>query len=176
MHFFAAVLHDNVTHYSCGEKMRNASGHQGRVRSRRLEVTGARKNREHAVFFLAPISTKQAILVSTSIACVAGVERVGDWEKKGGGLQPATSISYFLTPAIKFSFLALALSLFFTLMLALLLLLLFFVSLKGRMAMRFIAETHGVPEMQNFTTAYMKWWKCTRTDDFCFHLFFVLPL
>ena len=32
--------------------------------------------------------------------------------------------------------------------------------------MRFIAETHGVPEMQNFTTAYMKEWKYTLTDDF----------
>ena len=57
VHFFAVVLHDNVTHYSSSEKMRNASGHQGRLR-------GTRKNREHAVFFLAPISFKQAILVS----------------------------------------------------------------------------------------------------------------
>ena len=30
--------------------------------SRKKEVTGARKNREHAVFFLVPITSKQATL------------------------------------------------------------------------------------------------------------------
>ena len=44
---------------------------------------------------------------------------VGDWEEKGGGLQPTTSTSHFLTAAVKFSFLAVALSLFSTLMSAL---------------------------------------------------------
>ena len=63
--------------------MKNACGHQGRLGSRRLEVTGARKNREHAMFFLVPITSKQATLMPTSIACIAGVERVTGLAGKG---------------------------------------------------------------------------------------------
>ena len=66
--------------------MRNACGHQGRLRSRHLEVTGARKNKEHAMFFLVPITSKQATLVSTSIACLAGVERGRGLGGKGRGI------------------------------------------------------------------------------------------
>ena len=85
VHFFAIVLH-NVTLYNSGEKMRNARGHQSRLHNRRLEVTGARKNREHAVFFLVPITSKQATLVSTSIACIAGAERGRGLGGKGRGI------------------------------------------------------------------------------------------
>ena len=67
-------------------KMRNACGHQCKLPSRRLEVTGARKNREHAVFFLVPITSKQATLVSTSMACIAGAERGRGLGGKGRGI------------------------------------------------------------------------------------------
>ena len=66
--------------------MRNACGHQCRLPSRRLEVTGARKNREHAMFFLVPITSKQATLVSTGMACIAGAERGRGLGGKGRGI------------------------------------------------------------------------------------------
>ena len=99
----------------------------------------------------------------------------------------ASSISHFLTAAIKFSCyssneicllcfflffflsLALALSLLSTPMKTLKLSrkkesasLLFFLSLKVRAAVRFTAETRGYFEMQNFTPAYMKRWTYVR--------------
>ena len=107
-----------------------------------------------------PCSFLRPFLLSRLPWCPLGV-------KRGRGLQPTTSTSHFLTAAIKFSFLALALSLFSTLMSALLSL--FFFSLKGRVEMQFTAETSRVLEMQNFIPAYMKGWTYVRTDGrLCF--------